>query len=272
MKTRIISAIVASIIGVIILIFHNTFLFPFAIAVLITFMIYELFNVEKCFDNKVISSICFVSAVLLTFLNYMGLNEYFPLFFGVFLLLIFLSFLIGNKSVAFDKLCFMLTTTILITFSMNTLILLKSVDEENGLFYMLLALLGAWLADTGAYFTGTLFGKHKLCPQISPKKTVEGLIGGTIVDGALFLLIGFIYSKINTGIEINYVLLVVLGVVSSFLGLIGDLTASQIKRQCQIKDYGKIMPGHGGILDRFDSVLFVAPFMYLALENIKLIK
>lgn len=272
MKTRIISGLVASLGGVIILLFHKTFLFPLTIAVLISFMIYELFNVEKCFEYKTTSIICFIFALGLPFFNYKSIDEYLPLFLGLCLCSTFFSFIISHKKLTFDKLSFMLTSTLLISFSMNTLILLKNSDKENGLFFMILALLGAWVADTGAYFVGTLFGKHKLCPGISPKKTFEGLFGGTLFNAILFLVVGFVYTKINSGIEINYIYLVLLGIICSFLGLLGDLTASQIKRQCQIKDYGKIMPGHGGILDRFDSVLFVAPFMYLALNYINLIR
>lgn len=272
MKTRVISALVASLVGVVILFFHNTIALPIAISILIAFMIYELFQAEKCFNYKTTPIICFVFAVIFPFFNYDLINQYLPLFLGVCVLAVFATFIINKNEIQFDKLCFMLTTTIFISFSMNTLLLLKNSDDKNGLFFMVLALLGAWLADTGAYFAGTLFGKHKLCPTISPKKTIEGLIGGTIVNGILFVVIGAIYTKIQTGIEINYIYLAVLGIVCSLLGLLGDLTASQIKRQCQIKDYGKIMPGHGGILDRFDSVLFVAPFMYLALHYINLIK
>lgn len=138
----------------------------------------------------------------------------------------------------------------------------------------MLTLCGAWLADSGAYFVGTFLGRHKLCPNISPKKTVEGVIGGVITNGLIFVLLGLGYTKlIATGdVSANYILLFVLGMICALLGLLGDLSASLLKRQTGIKDYGNIMPGHGGVMDRFDSVLFVAPFMTIALSVFNIIK
>ena len=118
------------------------------------------------------------------------------------------------------------------------------------------------LADSGAYFAGTFFGKTKLCPEISPKKTVEGLIGGVISNGILMLIISLFYQFVLKGEPIHYLGVLIAGMLAALIGLVGDLTASVIKRQTGIKDYGNIMPGHGGIMDRFDSVLLVAPFMY----------
>ena len=125
---------------------------------------------------------------------------------------------------------------------------------------MMLPFVVAFLADSGAYFVGVTLGKHKLCPVISPKKTVEGLLGGialailgTVVYG-LILQLGF-------GFKVNYFLVVVYGVLGSLASVMGDLSFSVIKRQTGIKDYGHLIPGHGGILDRFDSVIVVAPLI-----------
>ncbi len=276
MKTRIISAVVASIIGVIILILNKTVVFPIAIAILTTLMLYELFHAEGCMNFKITTLLCFLFSMALPFFNYNIIKKYVPALVVLILIAVFVTFLVQYKTLPFDKLSFMIVTTLLITFAMNSLIMIKNSDKEHGLFYLILALLGAWLADSGAYFAGTLFGKHKLCPEISPKKTVEGLVGGTVVNAILFIIIGILYTKIEANadviIHMNYVYLAVLGMICSLLGLLGDLTASLIKRQNKIKDYGNIMPGHGGVMDRFDSVLFVVPFMYLALQFINIIK
>ena len=127
---------------------------------------------------------------------------------------------------------------------------------------MLLPLLAAWGADTCALFSGMLFGKHKLAPVVSPKKTVEGAVGG-VVGGAVLVLIAAVIMKRTLDLEMPLWSAVVLGAVGAVLGEIGDLSFSVIKRQTGIKDYGHIFPGHGGVLDRFDSVLFVAPFAEL---------
>ena len=125
---------------------------------------------------------------------------------------------------------------------------------------------GAWLTDTCAFFAGKLCGRHKLCPNISPKKTVEGAIGGVLGTTILFLAYGYALQQL-AGITVHYLHLGVLAVCAGIVSEIGDLTASMIKRELKLKDFGNVMPGHGGILDRFDSLLFVAPLMYGFLLN-----
>lgn len=276
MKTRIISAAVACVFAVIILILHNTFVFPVVIAILSAFMLYELFHAASCLKLQTLKYISYVFALMFPFFTYQKIADKRNIFIFVTIACMFVSFIFDHKNISYDKFFFMLAVTLLIPFSMNTLVLIMKYDSTHGLFYLILALCGAWLADSGAYFSGTLFGKHKLCPEISPKKTVEGLVGGTIVNAVLFVLIGLFYTWLmgrkDITVDFNYILLAILGMICSLLGLVGDLSASLVKRQCQIKDYGKIMPGHGGILDRFDSVLFVVPFMYLALQHFTLIR
>jgi len=141
--------------------------------------------------------------------------------------------------------------------------LLRIFQMRDGSFIVLLPLLAAWGADTFALFTGMKFGKHKLAPIVSPKKTVEGAIGG-IIGGALCVLAAV--AIINRALGDTVLPLwagVVLGGAGAVLGELGDLSFSVIKRQNNIKDYGSIFPGHGGVLDRFDSVIFVAPFAEL---------
>ena len=163
---------------------------------------------------------------------------------------------------SFCAVCFV---SLLVSVAMASISVIEHSGGEFGLENVILILCGAWLADTGAYFAGTFFGKHKLCPNISPKKTVEGLLGGIAADALLFMLIGYIVSLYNDNAHPNYLILAVLGIACSVLSVIGDLFASLIKRHCEVKDFGKIMPGHGGAFDRFDSVVFVAPFMAVCL-------
>ncbi|WP_373163522.1 phosphatidate cytidylyltransferase [Agathobaculum sp. Marseille-P7918] len=132
-------------------------------------------------------------------------------------------------------------------------------DFRAGQFIVLLPLLAAWGADTCALFAGMFFGKHKLAPVVSPKKTVEGAVGG-VIGGAVLVLLVALLMNATLGLKMPLWSAVVLGAVGAVLGEVGDLSFSVIKRQTGIKDYGHIFPGHGGVLDRFDSVLFVAPF------------
>lgn len=126
---------------------------------------------------------------------------------------------------------------------------------ELGCALILLTFVGTWASDTFAYFTGYLFGRHKLCPNVSPKKTVEGFVGGIIGTAASVAALGYSF-----GFDPRY--LAILGVLQSLVASLGDLVESIIKRYTGIKDSGNLIPGHGGVLDRFDSVIFTAPTVY----------
>lgn len=138
---------------------------------------------------------------------------------------------------------------------------------ENGAFLVLLPLIAAWGSDTCALFAGMAFGKHKLAPVVSPKKTVEGAIGGVIGATLIMLGIAFLLNQYPR-MGISYIGVAIMGAAGAAIGQLGDLSFSVIKRQCKIKDYSHIFPGHGGVLDRFDSVIFVAPVIELVLSII----
>ena len=136
---------------------------------------------------------------------------------------------------------------------------------QIGPFLVLLPLVAAWGSDTCALFAGILFGKHKLAPVVSPKKTVEGAVGGVVGATVIMLAVVAVFNRF-TPVDIPFFAAAVLGAVGAVIGQLGDLTFSVIKRQTGIKDYGHIFPGHGGVLDRFDSVIFVAPVVELVLQ------
>ncbi len=136
-------------------------------------------------------------------------------------------------------------------------------EYTHGKLLVWLVFITAFGCDTGAYFTGYFLGKHKLCPALSPKKTIEGSVGGVITATVLSVLYGLWINRYYPLDGVNVLLLCGLtGFFGSFLAQIGDLAASSIKRQTGIKDYGNLMPGHGGVLDRFDSVILTAPVLY----------
>ena len=135
--------------------------------------------------------------------------------------------------------------------------------DKIGLFCLGPVLISAWITDCGAYFAGYFFGKHKLIPEVSPKKTVEGAIGGVIGCAIANTVLYAVYSNFifETSAN-NYASIVVASVITSIVGMCGDLTASLIKRNYGIKDFGNLIPGHGGIMDRFDSIMFVSAAFY----------
>lgn len=132
------------------------------------------------------------------------------------------------------------------------------INHVNGLYYLLLMLNFSSVCDMGAYFIGSACGKHKLCPGISPKKTVEGAVGGIVCSLAVSVIIALCFGRISA-----LPLLLVLTVPFCVIGMLGDLFASAIKRSVGLKDYSHLIPGHGGILDRFDSMLLIAPVLYI---------
>ena len=118
------------------------------------------------------------------------------------------------------------------------------------------------MADAGGFFIGASFGKHKLCPNVSPKKTVEGAVGGLIFCVLTAVVLGLLFAfVIAPEYKFNFVALIILGVVDAVVSIFGDLSFSLIKRSVGIKDYSSVFPGHGGMLDRFDSIIFTAPVM-----------
>ncbi len=132
------------------------------------------------------------------------------------------------------------------------------IVETKGIYYLLLAFNFACVCDMGAYFAGVTMGKHKLCPDISPKKTVEGAIGGIALSVIASLVIVLCFG--NTG---KLLITLAITIPMCIIGMLGDLFASAIKRSVGIKDYGSLIPGHGGVLDRVDSILLIAPVMFL---------
>lgn len=154
-------------------------------------------------------------------------------------------------------------STAFITF--YAVIFLNAVVKLNsgfGIFAVLPIFACAWMTDVGAYFAGYFFGKHKLIPRVSPKKTVEGAVGGVVSAVLSCLLYAFIVKTAFHADLMGYGQYALLGLITSVPAQFGDLAASVIKRECDIKDFGTIFPGHGGILDRFDSVIFIAPIVY----------
>lgn len=138
-------------------------------------------------------------------------------------------------------------------------------NMEHGLVLVLLIFVSSWINDTCAYFVGRALGKHKMAPVLSPKKSIEGLIGGIVGAGVFGAVFGILFDKYVDTMNYAPLLFAVVGAVGALPAVIGDLVASAIKRNNDIKDYGKLIPGHGGILDRFDSIIFTAPIIYYLL-------
>lgn len=187
----------------------------------------------------------------------------------LYLLYLFAVAVLRQGRMHFAEVAEVFTGVLYITLSFASLSLLRHKTPEGGYLY-LLVFFGAWVTDTFAYFTGRFFGKHKLNPVISPKKTVEGSIGGILFCMISFVLFGIVMQFGKWHFTVHYPLLLLSGLLCSVVSQVGDLITSLIKREHGVKDYGKIFPGHGGVLDRFDSVLAISPVL-LILSNLSLL-
>ena len=178
----------------------------------------------------------------------------------LFVIASFAVMVLNHSRISFADVALAMTGTLYITVSLIHIYMLRTL--AHGKLYIWLPFIIAWLTDTFAYFTGVFFGKHKLIPSVSPKKTVEGALGG--VAGAVITVFVFqLVCQKTAGFAPYYVTGVIMALVCSVASQFGDLSASCIKREHGIKDFGTIMPGHGGVLDRFDSVIYISPLVFL---------
>ena len=198
-----------------------------------------------------------VMAFVITVTSYFG-TEYVSALIGVlvFVVLFFSEMLRTHGKLPFQQVAMAMVAGILVPFLLCALVRIRVM--ENGVFFIVAPFVMAFMTDTGAYLVGCAIGKHKLCPIISPKKTVEGLVGG-ILGGIIGMIAYALVLQHFFGFTVNYIYAAIYGALGAGGATFGDLMFSVIKRQTGIKDYGKLLPGHGGILDRFDSVTIVAP-------------
>ncbi len=268
MLTRILTAIVALIAFIPILVFSDTWAFPIAMALLSVIGTVEML---RCIGMKKwhLTAISMIIAAAFPIFARLSENTAYimPAFLAVFFcyLIVILAYSVFSKgkydisdaTASFTMVFYIIT-------SFTSIVLLR--DSAIGASMYLLAFLGPWMSDSAAYFCGRALGRHKLIPDVSPKKTVEGSIGGILFTGIAFVVYGiFTVLKDSNGV-LPYVIFFFVGVIVSVVSQIGDLIASLIKRKYGIKDYGKLFPGHGGVMDRFDSVLITSPVLLIVSE------
>ena len=274
MVKRIISAAIGIAIGVSILIFDNKIIYTAAISFFGAVGVWEIIHAVKCDKHRFLMWLCVVFAAVIPVL--MNFRFEIPLKINIiafcylmFVFALLLIMLFDHKNIKFEMITMCGSAATVIPAALNCIVLVRYLPWYidggylPGVFMIVYLLFCAWFGDSGAYFVGTFLGKHKLCPVVSPKKTVEGLIGGIITVGVAVGVQCLVYNLIlPSEMKMSYLVLIPIGMLACGAGVLGDLTASVIKRQYDVKDFGNLMPGHGGVLDRFDSVIFVAPFLY----------
>lgn len=212
---------------------------------------YEFYTSFKTQGDKPRQFVGYGSGILIASVTYFRLKEIY--YIGpLYLTLVYFAWLMIRKKASMRDFMVTLVGIIYIPMMLN-FILRTSLMEKSMLIWMIFVI--AWGTDTFAYFSGYFLGKNKLIPEVSPKKTVEGFWGGVIGSALSTMILGYILGE-------NIYVMMAGGIFGSMISQLGDLFASYIKRILNIKDYGNIMPGHGGVLDRFDSIIFTAPFVY----------
>lgn len=259
LKTRILTGAGLTLVLLLLLaLSHIPWVLGIATALLSVLGVHELFRATGANQKRLLHIISLVLAALFSFVPVIE-----PLAVLLFLITAFLMFGHFMRSVGKES-SIGTIETVLLAFIITAFFhgLLDLRRQEHGLFLLALPLLASVITDCGAFFIGRRFGKRKLAPILSPKKTVEGSIGGVICTVLILTVTAIALDMTGTAV-IRYGAFVIYLFLASVIGEFGDLAFSAVKRTVGIKDYGRLLPGHGGILDRFDSLLFVLPFTYL---------
>ena len=246
---------------------------PYALAIVVAAICaiaaYELLHAIGVNGNKRIPIYAAVSAIIIPAGVYFDVgNTVFRAVLLVLMCLVFVEAIAAfqtKRQISFAHVLVTLFAGAVIPYFLSGLISLRLMP--NGRIFVLLPVAIAFITDGGAYFVGVLFGKRKAFPRVSPKKTVEGCIGG-IAAGIVSMIVFGVIINFNTTFEVRFWALIIYGFVGAIVTELGDLAFSLIKREYDIKDYGRLLPGHGGMLDRFDSMIFAAPVIYLLISTI----
>ena len=281
MKVRIVTGIICALIVIMLLVFTGLgFLGAMSIPMgaIAAIAAYEIMRVSKC-KNKVLTAVSMIVAAIGPAYVDFNLQQYLPVSLSVvltaYVLLLLIIMLKHYDTTKFEHVALALFGSIAIPASLGTLFKVRDLcvvypelfQRSHCVFLILCAMYCAWMSDTWAYFVGRKLGKHKLSPKISPKKTVEGAIGGvfgtTLFCVATYFICDHFCFHLKT---MNVWMIIPTSIILAVLGMCGDLSASVIKRNFGEKDFGNLFPGHGGVLDRIDSFLVTMPALYVMIE------
>lgn len=233
---------------------------PFVLSPICGIAVFELLHSTGMVKHRGVVGISIALSALIPFWYYFGADITSGIaFLFVYLFILCCMAMKSDHAVDFGQMGASFFAGLIIPLMLSVFVLIN--DLEHGKVFILLPFFASFSSDAFALFAGMAFGKHKLAPKLSPKKTVEGSAGGFVGSAVWCLIYGFIMQLVF-GYTPNFPVLVLYGVLGSLVSQLGDLSFSYIKREFGVKDYGSIIPGHGGILDRFDSVIFCAPFTY----------
>ena len=265
MKQRILTALLALPVVLLLLFAPGWAVTPAVMAVSVLGL-WEYYRAVGLQSQKPLCLMGYLAALVIPLASFLSIGTIQILLY-IYIAVLFLIQLKGHPKSQWNHLALLLMGLVYIPYFLSHMIYIR--DMQLGRFYIWLVFIGAFITDTCAYFIGCAFGKRKLCPSISPKKTVAGAVGGVVGCGIAFLVFGIVvnlcFASALDGGQFSLWRLFAMGLVCAVVSQIGDLVASMLKRQYQIKDFGTLLPGHGGILDRCDSIILVAPAVFLML-------
>lgn len=256
MKTRIISGVVFVIVLAIAFFLTPPFVTLITVALMSVLASYELLYTTGLVRNVRLNLYSAIMAILIVLGSYFDAYHLALPAILLYWVLLFSEVLLSSGKLPVQQLGYCLMSGLMVPFFLAAMVRIRIMQTST--YLMFIPFIMAFCSDTGAYFIGVFFGKHKMCPNISPKKSWEGFVGGIAIAVLGMIVYGLILNCVM-GYQVRLALAVFYGLVGSVASVFGDLMMSCIKRQTGIKDYGKLIPGHGGILDRFDSVLITAP-------------
>jgi len=259
MKTRILSAAVLVPLLFLVVLVAPEIVAAVIFGILLAIAVYELLYRTRLIRRPRMVVYSAIAAFAVTMWSFYGAEQaYLLLGLLVFVLLLFSEMMMDHIKVHFEMVCTCFTAGFVVPYLLSALV--RILLLPIGRYVVLVPFTVAFMSDAGAYFVGLRYGRHKLAPVVSPNKTIEGALGG-IAAAMVGMLIYALVLGIGFKFEVNYAMAILYGAAGSIVGIFGDLCFSVIKRQTGIKDYGNLIPGHGGVLDRFDSMMMVAPLM-----------
>ena len=263
MLVRIVAALVMLPLFFVVIYIFPQIMLVITVSLIAAYAVYEIIWQTGFFLRmfSVAVSLVFVGAI--PFLVHFNVKfEFYILIVFLYTLILFSEGILRPKTVTLERISVLFFVSVFVSLFFACVLKIKAMDNGNAL--IPIPFIGAFVSDTAAYFVGSFLGKHKLCPEISPKKSVEGAVGG-LVGGMLGMVIFCLILNSFFEYSYNYFVFAAIGFVLSVVSQIGDLSMSFIKREYNVKDFSNLIPGHGGVLDRFDGVLFALPVAYVVL-------
>ena len=260
MKTRVITAAVLIPVLLLVLMVAPTIVAAIVWGLLLAIAAYELlYGTGLVRESRLVIYAAVMAFGTSIWSHYGAVHAFGQIGLMLFMGVLFAEMMLSHVKLTFDKICMCIVAGFVVPFLLSSLIRIL-VMSRIGRYMVLIPFVVAFCSDAGAYFAGHFFGRHKLAPVISQHKTIEGAVGG-VICAIVGMVIYCLILQFAFRFEVKYGFAIIYGLLGSLSGVFGDLCFSVIKRQTGIKDYGKLIPGHGGVLDRFDSMMMVGPLM-----------